>query len=52
VQLDKVGLFDFHKADLAIEQGRQAVRRYLSAIETEAEPTALAARHHGRPQSL
>ena len=52
VQLDKVGLFDFHKADLAIEQGRQAVRRYLSAIETESGSAMRATRNHDRPQSL
>lgn len=29
VHLDGIGLFDFHKAEQAIEQGRNAVRRYL-----------------------
>jgi NTE family protein len=35
VHLDGIGLFDFHKAELAIEQGRAAVRRYLSSIQRE-----------------
>jgi NTE family protein len=36
VHLDGIGLFDFHKAELAIEQGRAAVNRYLSGIRREA----------------
>jgi NTE family protein len=43
VQLDNIGLFDFHKAELAIEQGRLAVRRYLSAIESDTFPLQQAA---------
>ena len=35
VHLDGIGLFDFHKADHAIEQGRLAVHRYLSAMRRE-----------------
>lgn len=35
VHLDGIGLFDFHKAELAIEQGRAAVNRYLSSIRRE-----------------
>ncbi len=35
VHLDGIGLFDFHKAEAAIEQGRAAVRRYLSAMRRE-----------------
>ncbi len=35
VQLDGVGLFDFHKADYAIDQGRMAVQRYLNSVRRE-----------------
>jgi NTE family protein len=35
VNLDGIGLFDFHKAELAIERGRAAVERLLSAIRSE-----------------
>ncbi len=35
VHLDGIGLFDFHKAELAIEQGRAAVRRFLGSIRRE-----------------
>jgi NTE family protein len=35
VHLDGIGLFDFHKAGEAIEQGRAAVQRYLSALRRE-----------------
>ncbi len=35
VHLDGVGLFDFHKAAHAIEQGRAAMRRYLSAMKRD-----------------
>jgi NTE family protein len=35
VNLDGIGLFDFHKAELAIEQGRNAVRRFLSGMHRE-----------------
>jgi NTE family protein len=35
VNLDGVGLFDFHKAEFAIEQGRDAARRYLSVLPVE-----------------
>ncbi len=35
VHLDGIGLFDFHKAEYAIEQGRAAVHRYLSAMRRD-----------------
>lgn len=35
VHLDGIGLFDFHKAEQAIEQGRYAVERFLSAMRHE-----------------
>jgi NTE family protein len=35
VNLDGVGLFDFHKAEIAIERGRTAVQRFLSGIRLE-----------------
>ncbi len=35
VNLDGIGLFDFHKAEQAIEQGRSAVRRFLSGMRLE-----------------
>jgi NTE family protein len=35
VHLDGVGLFDFHKAEHAIEQGRAAMRRYLASMRRE-----------------
>ncbi len=35
VHLDGVGLFDFHKAEHAIEQGRLAMRRYLSSMRRD-----------------
>jgi NTE family protein len=35
VHLDGIGLFDFHKAGHAIEQGRAAVHRYLSAMRRD-----------------
>ncbi|MGO9486763.1 MAG: patatin-like phospholipase family protein [Rhodomicrobium sp.] len=35
VNLDGIGLFDFHKAEQAIEQGRSAVRRFLSGMRRE-----------------
>jgi len=35
VHLDGIGLFDFHKAEQAIEQGRDAVQRFLSAMRRE-----------------
>jgi NTE family protein len=35
VHLDGVGLFDFHKAEYAIEQGRLAMRRYLGAMRRD-----------------
>lgn len=35
VNLDGIGLFDFHKAELAIEQGRAAVKRFLSGMRQE-----------------
>jgi NTE family protein len=35
VHLDGVGLFDFHKAEHAIEQGRNAMRRYLASMRRE-----------------
>jgi NTE family protein len=38
VHLDGVGLFDFHKAEHAIEQGRDAMRRYLSAMKRDGVP--------------
>jgi NTE family protein len=47
VHLDGIGLFDFHKAELAIEQGRAAVHRYLSSMRREtiaASPVEIAAR--------
>ena len=47
VHLDGVGLFDFHKAEYAIEQGRMAMRRFLHSMRCDgvAIPTAdLAAR--------
>ncbi len=47
VHLDGVGLFDFHKAEYAIEQGRMAMRRFLHSMRRDgvAIPTAdLAAR--------
>jgi NTE family protein len=37
VHLDGIGLFDFHKSEAAIEQGRLAVRRYLSAMSRDKE---------------
>jgi NTE family protein len=36
VHLDGVGLFDFHKAEHAIEQGRIAMRRYFSTMRRDA----------------
>jgi NTE family protein len=35
VHLDGIGLFDFHKAEHAIEQGREAARRYLSSMRRD-----------------
>jgi NTE family protein len=35
INLDGIGLFDFHKAELAIEQGRAAVQRFLSGMRQE-----------------
>jgi NTE family protein len=35
VNLDGIGLFDFHKAEQAIDQGRSAVRRFLSSMRME-----------------
>jgi NTE family protein len=35
VSLDGIGLFDFHKAEHAIELGRAAVRRFLSATRLD-----------------
>jgi NTE family protein len=35
VHLDGIGLFDFHKAEYAIEQGRAAVHHYLSAVRRD-----------------
>jgi NTE family protein len=35
VHLDGVGLFDFHKAEHAIEQGRAAMRRYLNSMRRD-----------------
>jgi NTE family protein len=35
VNLDGIGLFDFHKAELAIAQGRAAVQRFLSGMRQE-----------------
>ena len=35
VHLDGVGLFDFHKAEYAIEQGRTAMRRFLSSMRRD-----------------
>ena len=45
VHLDGVGLFDFHKADYAIEQGRMAMRRFLHSMRRDgvAIPADLAA---------
>ncbi len=42
VHLDGVGLFDFHKAEYAIEQGRTAMRRFINSIRRDgvALPTA------------
>jgi len=39
VHLDGIGLFDFHKAEIAIEQGRMAARRFLSSLKRD-EPDA------------
>ena len=36
VHLDGIGLFDFHKAEQTIEQGRAAVYRFLSSIRRDA----------------
>ncbi len=36
VHLDGIGLFDFHKAEHTIEQGRAAVHRFLSSIRRDA----------------
>jgi NTE family protein len=36
VHLDGIGLFDFHKAEHAIDQGRAAVNRYLSSMRRDA----------------
>lgn len=35
VHLDGVGLFDFHKAEHTIEQGRIAMRRYLASMRRD-----------------
>ncbi|KAI93663.1 NTE family protein rssA [Rhodomicrobium udaipurense JA643] len=35
VHLDGIGLFDFHKAEQAIEQGRLAAQRYLASLRRE-----------------
>ncbi len=35
VNLDGIGLFDFHKAEQVIEQGRAAVERFLSGVRSE-----------------
>ncbi|MGO8954331.1 MAG: patatin-like phospholipase family protein [Rhodomicrobium sp.] len=35
VNLDGIGLFDFHKAELAISQGRAAVQRFLSTMRRD-----------------
>jgi len=42
VHLEGVGLFDFHKAEYAIEQGRLAMRRFLHSMRRDgvAIPTA------------
>lgn len=42
VHLDGVGLFDFHKAEYAIEQGRMAMRRFIHSMRRDgvALPTA------------
>ncbi len=47
VHLDGVGLFDFHKAEFAIEQGRIAMRRYLSSMRRDA-PAASSPSHAAR----
>ncbi len=39
VHLDGIGLFDFHKAESAIEQGRAAVHRYLSSMRRDSYST-------------
>ena len=38
VSLDGIGLFDFHKAEQAIEQGRAAVKRFLAGMRWEGGP--------------
>ena len=38
VSLDGIGLFDFHKAEQAIELGRAAVKRFLSGMRWEGGP--------------
>ncbi|MBI4723982.1 MAG: patatin-like phospholipase family protein [Rhodomicrobium sp.] len=43
VHLDDIGLFDFHKAEHAIEQGRTAVHRYLSSMRRETAGAVLIA---------
>jgi NTE family protein len=43
VHVDGIGLFDFHKAEQAIEQGRAAVHRYLSAIGRDGAPSVFEA---------
>jgi NTE family protein len=45
IHLDGIGLFDFHKAEHAIEQGRIAVQRYLGAVRRDSLPSA----HTGSP---
>ncbi|MFY9642209.1 MAG: patatin-like phospholipase family protein [Rhodomicrobium sp.] len=35
VHMDGIGLFDFHKAEKAIEQGRNAAHRFLSVMQLE-----------------
>ena len=35
VSLDGIGLFDFHKAEQAIELGRAAVERFLTGMRWE-----------------
>lgn len=44
VHLDGIGLFDFHKAELAINQGQEAVKRFLSSLQIESHWPA--ADHH------
>jgi NTE family protein len=41
VHLDGIGLFDFHKAEQAIDQGRMAVHRYLSSMRRDGAGTQI-----------